>query len=85
MTWKILAEDPLSGFAFDEQMQPFSPVVVSAGSCHGSPYTKGGWKATLAKRMRACVKEAAERGVPFKPFSLQDCRPNGHHGQAVAR
>ena len=25
--------------------------------------------------MRACVEEAAERSVPFQPFSLQDCRP----------
>lgn len=45
------------------------------GNMSGLRYTKGGWKATLAKLMRACVVEADMRGTPFKPFSLQDCRP----------
>jgi hypothetical protein len=44
------------------------------GNLRGQRYTKGGWKATLAKLMRACVAEAARTGVQFEPFSLQDCR-----------
>jgi len=45
------------------------------GNLNGTPYTKGGWKATLAKLMRECVGEATNEGVSFTPFSLQDCRP----------
>ncbi len=47
------------------------------GNLKGQRYTKGGWKATLAKLMKACTLEAKQRGVPFKQFSLQDCRPMG--------
>jgi len=47
------------------------------GNLSGQRYTKGGWKATLAKLMKRCVTEAKERGIKFKPFSLQDCRPKG--------
>lgn len=47
------------------------------GNLSGQRYTKGGWKATLAKLMRECVAEAARRKVAFAPFSLQDCRPKG--------
>lgn len=47
------------------------------GNLSGQRYTKGGWKATLAKLMRRCVAVAAERGIEFAPFSLQDCRPKG--------
>jgi len=47
------------------------------GNLSGQRYTKGGWKATLAKLMRRCVAEAQNRDLKFKPFSLQDCRPKG--------
>jgi integrase len=47
------------------------------GNLSGEQYTKGGWKATLAKLMAECKLEAAKRGVEFQPFSLQDCRPKG--------
>lgn len=47
------------------------------GNMNGLAYTKGGWKSTLSKLMRACVVEADKLGIPFKPFSLQDCRPKG--------
>lgn len=50
------------------------------GNLRGQPYTKGGWKATLAVLMRTCVTRAGDRpGGPmrFRPFSLQDCRPMG--------
>ena len=47
------------------------------GNLKGQRYTRGGWKCALSKLMKACVVEAAERGIPFTPFSLQDCRPNG--------
>ncbi|MDN8617805.1 hypothetical protein [Variovorax ginsengisoli] len=47
------------------------------GNLRGEPYTKGGWKAMLDDLMRECVKEAAKRGIPFRKFSLQDCRPKG--------
>lgn len=47
------------------------------GNLRGQRYTKGGWKATLAKLMNECVAEAARRGTAFEPFSLQDCRPMG--------
>jgi hypothetical protein len=47
------------------------------GNLNGQRYTKGGWKATLAKLMGECLKEAKERKVAFKKFSLQDCRPKG--------
>jgi integrase len=47
------------------------------GNLSGQRYTKGGWKATLAKLMSECVAEAAKRQLPFAPFSLQDCRPKG--------
>ncbi len=47
------------------------------GNMQGQRYTKGGWKAMLDDLMRECVKVAAERGIAFKRFSLQDCRPKG--------
>jgi len=47
------------------------------GNMSGQRYTKGGWKATLAKLMAECVSEAAKRKVAFTKFSLQDCRPKG--------
>lgn len=47
------------------------------GNLKGQRYTKGGWKATLAKLMAECVAEARPRSVAFQPFSLQDCRPMG--------
>lgn len=47
------------------------------GNLKGQRYTKGGWKITLARLMAECVRTAAERGIPFQPFSLQDCRPKG--------
>jgi hypothetical protein len=47
------------------------------GNLRGQRYTKGGWKATLAKLMAECIAEAKHGGVEFQPFSLQDCRPMG--------
>jgi hypothetical protein len=40
------------------------------GNMNGQRYTKGGWKATLAKLMSECEAEAKRRGVEFKPLSL---------------
>lgn len=47
------------------------------GNLSGQQYTKGGWKATLARLMDECVAEAARRKLAFAKFSLQDCRPKG--------
>src|SRR5690606_7553133 len=47
------------------------------GNLKGQKYTKGGWKKTLSVLMNRCVVVAKERGISFKPFSLQDCRPKG--------
>lgn len=47
------------------------------GNMRGQKYTKGGWKSTLGKLMADCVEEAKVQGIPFQPFSLQDCRPKG--------
>jgi len=47
------------------------------GNLKGQQYTKGGWKATLAKLMSECEAEAARRRIQFHKFSLQDCRPKG--------
>lgn len=47
------------------------------GNLEGQRYSKGGWKATLARLMQECVAEAERRGLAFQPFSLQDCRPKG--------
>lgn len=47
------------------------------GNLSGQRYTKGGWKATLAKLMDECEAEAQRRGIAFMPFSLQECRPMG--------
>ena len=51
------------------------------GNMRGQRYTKGGWKSMLDDLMFACVKEAAEHGIEFKRFSLQDCRPMGVTGK----
>ena len=47
------------------------------GNLQGQKYTKGGWKKTLSNLMVRCAAVAAERGISFAPFSLQDCRPMG--------
>lgn len=61
--------------AIERPFAPRSDYVF--GNLRGDRYTKGGWKCALARLMRACVDEAADRGVTFTPFSLQDCRPKG--------
>lgn len=45
------------------------------GNLRGQRYTKGGWKASLAKLMNECEAEAQRKHLPFRKFSLQDCRP----------
>jgi integrase len=47
------------------------------GNMRGGKYTKGGWKKTLSVLMEECEIKAAERGIEFRKFSLQDCRPKG--------
>lgn len=47
------------------------------GNLSGQRYTKGGWKATLAKLMDECRTEAERRRIAFQRFSLQECRPMG--------
>jgi len=47
------------------------------GNLSGQRYTKGGWKKMLSYLMQECVTRAEQRNIPFKPFSLQDCRPKG--------
>ena len=45
------------------------------GNMQGQKYTKGGWKSSLDDLMFPCVEEAEKRGISFRRFSLQDCRP----------
>lgn len=47
------------------------------GNMRGQRYTKGVWKAMLHDLMQSYLLEAEKRGIPFQPFSLQDCRPKG--------
>ena len=47
------------------------------GNMRGQRYTKGGWKAMLDDLMRECEKTAKAENIPFRKFSLQDCRPMG--------
>ena len=47
------------------------------GNMKGQRYSKSGWKCILGSLMDDCVKEAEAAGIPFRPFSLQDCRPKG--------
>lgn len=52
-------------------------MYVFGNVTKGTRYTKGGWKAMLDDLMRECEKEAKERKMAFRKFSLQDCRPMG--------
>jgi len=65
----------------DEALAIERPLVACSwfvfGNLKGQSYTRGGRKYALSKLMQACVVEAAERGMSFTPFSLQDCRPKG--------
>ncbi|MBE0590148.1 MAG: hypothetical protein IH617_19140 [Hydrogenophaga sp.] len=47
------------------------------GNMKGQRYTKGGWKAVLDDLMADCLVEAKNRNMPFRRFSLQECRPKG--------
>jgi integrase len=47
------------------------------GNMQGQRYTKGGWKSILVDLMRECEITAKAENIPFKKFSLQDCRPMG--------
>ena len=47
------------------------------GNMKGQRYKKGGWKKNLHNLMVKCEEAAALRKIPFKKFSLQDCRPMG--------
>jgi len=61
-------------------IERFGTVVESwyvFGNMHGEKYTKGGWKKMLSNLMDLCDAEAKVRGIDFKKFSLQDCRPKG--------
>ncbi len=51
------------------------------GNMRGQRYTKGGWKSILDDLMDVCEEAAAERKLPFRKFSLQDCRPMGVSGK----
>ncbi len=47
------------------------------GNLSGQKYTKGGWKKMLHYLMNECEARAAQRGIPFQKFNLQECRPKG--------
>jgi hypothetical protein len=51
------------------------------GNMHGGRYTKGGWKKALHTLMTQCEAAAEARGLEFRKFSLQDCRPMGVTGK----
>lgn len=65
----------------DEALQIKRNNVAGAififGNMKGQQYTKGGWKSVLDDLMFDCVAEAQKRNIPFKRFSLQECRPKG--------
>ena len=63
--------------AMDVKRNKDAGTMYLFGNLKGEPYTKGGWKAMLDDLMRECILEAARRNLPFKKFSLQDCRPKG--------
>ncbi len=52
-------------------------TMLLFGNMSGQRYTKGGWKSILHDLMESCEAEAKERKIPFRKFSLQDCRPMG--------
>lgn len=61
------------------------PAEFVFGTENGTRYTKGGWKKTLDRLMEAGAKLAAEEGVGFKRFNLQDQRPKGITDKMAAR
>jgi integrase len=65
----------------DEALQAKRSKVAGTmylfGNQRGQKYTKGGWKAMLHDLMTDCEAEAKKRGLVFKKFNLQDCRPMG--------
>lgn len=63
--------------AMDVKRNKDAGTMYLFGNLKGEPYTKGGWKAMLEDLMRECEAEAKKRGIEFKKFSLQDCRPKG--------
>lgn len=63
--------------AMDVKRNKNAGTMYLFGNLKGEPYTKGGWKAMLEDLMRECEAEAKKRGMAFKKFSLQDCRPKG--------
>jgi hypothetical protein len=63
--------------AMDVKRNKDAGTMYLFGNLKGEPYTKGGWKAMLEDLMRECEAEAKKRGMAFKKFSLQDCRPKG--------
>ncbi|MEK6212047.1 MAG: hypothetical protein AABM64_17055 [Pseudomonadota bacterium] len=76
----ILWSDELRA-TIDEALAIKRPLVACSGfvfgNLKGQSYTRGGWKCALFKLVQACIVEAANRGIPFTPFNLQDCRPKG--------
>lgn len=60
-----------------ERFKGIESMYVFGNRKTGEAYTKGGWKAALNDLMTACEAEAAKRKIPFRKFSLQDCRPMG--------
>ena len=63
--------------ALDLKRNKVAGIIYLFGNMQGQPYTKGGWKKNLSVLMEECVAQAKQRGMPFTPFSLQDCRPKG--------
>jgi hypothetical protein len=63
--------------AMDIKRNKDAGTMYLFGNLKGEPYTKGGWKSGLVDLMRECEVEAKKRGIEFKKFSLQDCRPKG--------
>ena len=50
-------------------------VSIWRQGLHGRCRPTSGWKASLDDLMHPCVEEARKRGIQFRCFSLQDCRP----------
>jgi hypothetical protein len=47
------------------------------GNLAGQAYSKSGWGSLLGRFMTACEADALKNDIPFKRFTLADCRPGG--------
>jgi len=75
--WRLVRWSPELKAAIDEALAlQHTPGIYVFGNTSGQVYTRSGWTTNWSRLTGYCEKEAAERSIQFKRFTLRDMRPS---------